>query len=62
MQEIAMKINPHAAQIAQSTLPKQPPAQAAREAIVAQPDLGTQSFGQLVSRIARGEPISSPEG
>ena len=57
-----MQINPNAAPAVQSHQPKQPPAQAAREAIVAQPDLGTQSFGQLVSRIARGEPISSPEG
>ena len=56
-----MQINPNAAPIVHSQQPKQPPAQAAGEAIVAQPDLGTQSFGQLVSRIARGEPISSPE-
>jgi hypothetical protein len=58
MQEIAMKINRHAAQIAQSTLPKQPPAQAARDLIKTQPDLADQSFGALVSRIARGETIS----
>ena len=56
-----MKINPHAAQIAQSTLPKQPPAQAARDLIKTQPDLANQSFGALVSRIARGETISSEQ-
>jgi hypothetical protein len=61
MQEIAMKINPHAAQIAQSTLPKQPPAQAARDLIKTQPDLANQSFGALVSRIARGETIPSEQ-
>jgi len=53
-----MKINPHAAQVAQSTSPKQPPAQAARDLIKTQPDLADQSFGALVSRIARGETIS----
>jgi hypothetical protein len=53
-----MKINPHAAQIAHPTLPKQPPAQAARDLIKTQPDLANQSFGALVSRIARGETIS----
>jgi hypothetical protein len=56
-----MQINPKAAPVVQSQQPKQPPAQVARDAIAAQPDLGTQSFGQLVSRIARGESISSPE-
>ena len=56
-----MKINPHAAQIAQSTLPKQPSAQAARDLIKTQPDLANQSFGALVSRIARGESISSEQ-
>jgi hypothetical protein len=61
MQEIAMKINAHAAQIAQSILPKQPPAQAARDLIKTQPDLANQSFGALVSRIARGETISSEQ-
>jgi hypothetical protein len=39
MEGIAMKINPHAAQVAQSTSPKQPPAQAARDLIKTQPDL-----------------------
>jgi len=53
-----MKISPHAPQVAQSTLPKQPPAQAARDLIKTQPDLADQSFGALVSRIARGETIS----
>ena len=56
-----MKINPHTAQIAQSTLPKQPPAQVARDLIETQPDLANQSFGALVSRIARGETISSEQ-
>lgn len=56
-----MKINAHAAQIAQSTLPKQSPAQAARDLIKTQPDLANQSFGALVSRIARGETISSEQ-
>ena len=55
-----MKINPHAAQIAQSTLPKQT-AQVARNLIETQPDLANQSFGALVSRIARGETISSEQ-
>lgn len=48
-----MQINAHAAQAAQSHQPKQSPAQAAREAIATQPDLGSQTFGQLVSRIAQ---------
>jgi hypothetical protein len=52
-----VKINPHAAQIAQAASPKQPPAQAARELINSQPELADQSFGRLVSRIARGETI-----
>jgi len=60
MEESALKINPHAAQVAQSTVPKQPPAQAARDLIKTQPDFADQSFGALVSRIARGE-TTSPE-
>jgi hypothetical protein len=56
-----MQINPHAALAAQSHQVKQPPAQAARDAINTQPNLSSQTFGQLVSQIARGEAIPSPE-
>lgn len=54
-----MKINPQAAQIIQAVQPKQPPAQVARKLIETQPDLGDQSFGEIVSRIARGESVST---
>jgi hypothetical protein len=36
---------------------KTPPAQQARAALAANPDLGDQPFGSLVSRIARGLPL-----
>ena len=54
-----MKINPHAAQVVHASQPKQPPAQAARDLIDAPPELTDKPFGELVSRIARGEPIQS---
>jgi hypothetical protein len=54
-----MQINPNATTIGLVHQPKQPPAQAARELMASQPEGGKQSFGQLVSKIARGEPIDS---
>jgi len=57
-----MKINPQVAQIIQSSSqPKQPPAQAARALIDQRPELGDQSFGELVSNIARGD-TAPPKG
>ncbi len=53
-----MKINPHAAQVVHASQPKQPPAQAARD-LAATAELADKPFGELVSRIARGEPIQS---
>lgn len=61
MQKLPMQINPHAVQPAQAQQPKQPPAQAARDVMAAQPDLTVKSFGELVSEIARGQPIT-PQG
>ena len=40
-----------------STLHKVPPAQQAREAIAANPELAGLPFGQVVSALARGEPL-----
>ena len=62
-----MKIYPaasaaSAASAAVSSTPKQPPAQAARDAIAPQPDLGNQPFGRLVSLFARGLPIPTMFG
>lgn len=40
------------------------PAQQARDAIKANPDLASQSFGEIVSKIARSLPVNStpPQG
>ncbi len=37
-------------------------AQAARELLQSRPDLANQPFGQIVSKLARGEEIPSPAG
>ena len=54
-----MKINP-------TTTPAIPhahnsPAKAARELLKSRPDLANQPFGQIVSKLARGEEIAAPE-
>lgn len=53
----------HVAAATQETAPERkyarhvPPSQQARAAILANPALADQPFGQIVSRIARGEPL-----
>ena len=55
-----MKINPAiSGSIAASATNRVPPAQAAREALSAQPDLAGLPFGKLVSTFARGQPLPS---
>jgi hypothetical protein len=55
-----MKIHPAASgAIATSATNRVPPAQAAREALSAQPDLAGLPFGKLVSAFARGLPLPS---
>jgi hypothetical protein len=55
-----MKINPAiSGSIAASATNRVPPAQAAREALSAQPDLAGLPFGKLVSAFARGQPLPS---
>ena len=58
--EVRMKIHP--AILGSITAPatnRMPPAQAAREALSAQPDLAGLPFGKLVSAFARGQPLPS---
>jgi len=52
-----MQINPNVTAPGLVHQPKQPPSQVARETIASQAEDDKQFFGQLVSRIARGEPI-----
>ena len=55
-----MKIHPAMlGAIAASPTNRVPPAQAAREALSAQPDLAGLPFGKLVSAFARGLPLPS---
>lgn len=55
-----MKIHPAASSAtAASATNRVPPAQAAREALAAHPDLAGLPFGKLVSALARGLPLPS---
>lgn len=54
-----MKIHPGLSSTVAASANRQPPAQAAREALAANPDLAGLPFGKLVSAIARGLPLPS---
>jgi len=55
--EERMKIHPGLSSAVAAN--RQPPAQAAREALAANPDLAGLPFGKLVSAFARGLPLPS---
>jgi hypothetical protein len=54
-----MKIHPGLSSAVAASANRQPPAQAAREALAANPDLAGLPFGKLVSAFARGLPLPS---
>jgi hypothetical protein len=62
LKEDRMKIYPEASAAVTSSTPKQPPAQAARDAIASRPDLDNQPFGKLVSLFARDLPLPTMFG
>ena len=58
-----MKVSSTVAHAAHHAQAKQPPAKAAKELLALNPDLIGEPFGQLVSKLARGElpPIQSAQ-